>query len=81
MFLISGNSSTAYSMLDRTTIRNDEKFTKIPGGCVDEQKSLCQLLDCSVLYYYAVAHKYVVMVSYDASFPKFQKSNFLLPDC
>lgn len=64
MFLISGNSSTAYSMLDRnSTIRTDEKFTKIPGGCVDEQKSLCQLLDCSVLYYYAVAHKYVVMVS------------------
>lgn len=65
MFLISGNSSSAYSMLDRNSAgnRTDEKFTKIPGGCVDEQKSLCQLLDCSVLYYYAVAHKYVVMVS------------------
>lgn len=64
MFLISGNSSTAYSILDRnSTIRTDEKVTKIPVGCVDDQKSLCQLLDCSVLYYYAVAHKYVVMVS------------------
>lgn len=43
-------------------------FTKIADvpikpGEVNAQDSLKNLLDCCILYYYAVAHKYIIMVS------------------
>lgn len=42
-------------------------FTKIAEapvkpGEVNAQDSLKNLLDCCILYYYAVAHKYIIMV-------------------
>lgn len=39
-----------------------ERFAIRPGN-VDNYLSLTNLLDCCVLYYYAVAHKYILMVS------------------
>lgn len=44
-------------------------FTKIADapvkpGEVNAQESLKNLLDCCILYYYAVAHKYIIMVSF-----------------
>lgn len=34
----------------------------IKPGNIDAYDSLINLLDCAILYYYAVAHKYVIMV-------------------
>lgn len=33
-------------------------------GNVDDGYAINELLDCCILYYYAVAHKYVVMVRF-----------------
>lgn len=41
----------------------EAKYIPVKPGELDQRKSICQLLDCSVLFYYAVAHKYIVMVS------------------
>lgn len=38
--------------------------TQVKPGEVNAQDSLKNLLDCCILYYYAVAHKYIIMVSY-----------------
>lgn len=35
---------------------------RMQPGNVDDEYSINKLLDCCILYYYAVAHKYVVMV-------------------
>lgn len=35
----------------------------IKPGNIDAYESLTNLLDCCILYYYAVAHKYVIMVN------------------
>lgn len=48
---------------------SSSNFTKIADPPVkpDEispQESLKSLLDCCILYYYAVAHKYIIMVKY-----------------
>lgn len=48
-------------------------FTKVPEtpvkpGDVSAPESLKSLLDCCILYYYAVAHKYIIMVSFRLSF-------------
>uniref|UniRef100_A0A8D8BCF2 E3 ubiquitin-protein ligase RNF123 n=1 Tax=Culex pipiens TaxID=7175 RepID=A0A8D8BCF2_CULPI len=32
-------------------------------GNVDARMSICELLDCCVIFYYSVAHKYVVMIA------------------
>lgn len=39
----------------------DDRFA-IQSGNVPEYSSLTNLLDCCILYYYAVAHKYIIMV-------------------
>lgn len=37
-------------------------------GAIESHDSLVNLLDCCILYYYAVAHKYIIMASiHDAS--------------
>lgn len=36
----------------------------IQPGSIDPLRSVNELLDCCIMYYYAVAHKYIVMVSY-----------------
>ncbi|XP_062548443.1 E3 ubiquitin-protein ligase RNF123 [Armigeres subalbatus] len=35
----------------------------INAGHMDEAQSICELLDCAVIFYYSVAHKYVVMIA------------------
>lgn len=40
----------------------DEQF-EIQPGSVEEYHSLTNILDCCILYYYAVAHKYIIMVA------------------
>lgn len=57
------------SMNTGQRIRNPADYLNIQGGNVDEYYSLTNLLDCCVLYYYAVAHKYIIMVSRWISHP------------
>lgn len=40
----------------------EDRFAIQPGN-VPEYSSLTNLLDCCILYYYAVAHKYIIMVN------------------
>lgn len=53
---------------------NVEKFAIRPGN-MDEYASLTNLLDCCVLYYYAVAHKYIIMVG-ELNRKQFQYNSF-----
>lgn len=52
---------------------HSSNFSKIADapvkpGEVTAHESLKSLLDCCILYYYAVAHKYIIMVSVSNSF-------------
>lgn len=38
--------------------------TPIKPGDINAHDSLKNLLDCCILYYYAVAHKYIIMVKH-----------------
>lgn len=49
-----GSSSTFTSVAD----------PPVKPGEVNAHDSLKSLLDCCILYYYAVAHKYIIMVRY-----------------
>lgn len=83
MFLYSAASRPALSSLVRTSnfselpdtngtraeshARHLEEEFDIRPGKMDEYHSLTNILDCCILYYYAVGHKYIVMVSFDRS--------------
>lgn len=60
---VSAEEIIVESMNTGQRIRNPADYLKIQTGNVDEYYSLTNLLDCCVLYYYAVAHKYIIMVS------------------
>ena len=63
MFLISGNA--AFSLMGRNNAArstHQTNYTPIEQGNLDSRKALSELLDCCIMYYYSVAHKYVVMV-------------------
>lgn len=69
MFLLTGSSRTSLASL-RTNGFNilgnggSSNVTDPPStpGNVNAYESLNHLLDCCILYYYAVAHKYLIMV-------------------
>lgn len=73
MFLFTGNSrssltslrSNGFSVLGNGGSANLSKIVDAPTtpGNVNAYDSLTNLLDCCILYYYAVAHKYIIMVS------------------
>lgn len=66
MFLISGNETTSvpFSLFAlQNGNANQLVDVTISPGSVDSNQSLCELMDCAIIYYYAIAHKYVVMVS------------------
>lgn len=41
-----------------------ESKERLPGN-MNPVQSVHELLDCCIMYYFAVAHKYIIMVSYD----------------
>lgn len=51
----------ALSSGDQPTIPTDFDIQTKPGN-MNAGESLTYLLDCCILYYYAVAHKYTIMV-------------------
>ncbi|XP_058814876.1 E3 ubiquitin-protein ligase RNF123 [Topomyia yanbarensis] len=79
MFLISGGPNATYSLVSRaasnvasevhqhgeSSLGSNRTATGGPinGGNMDVRLSICDLLDCSVIFYYAVAHKYVIMIA------------------
>ncbi|KFB45879.1 AGAP009295-PA-like protein [Anopheles sinensis] len=79
MFLVSGGPNTAYSLVSRAANSGaDEnpssgltpgtsagKCTSGAIGCgpMDSYRAVCELLDCCVVFYNAIAHKYVVMIA------------------
>lgn len=36
--------------------------SEVSPGKIDSHKSICEIIDCSVLFFHNVAYKYVVMV-------------------
>lgn len=80
MFLITGSSRSSLSSLRSDIRAADASFNSpfmangnslprpadppIKPGNIDAYESLTNLLDCCILYYYAVAHKYVIMVNF-----------------
>lgn len=64
MFLVSHNSSTNTFSLVRNVL-NDQanQDTPISPGNINNHFSICEIIDCSVLFYLNVAYKYVLMIA------------------
>lgn len=72
MFLITGSSrptvirteSRPVNISMNLNVPRNENLSSVivKSGNVDTYSSLTNLLDCCILYYYAVAHKYIIMV-------------------
>jgi Kip1 ubiquitination-promoting complex protein 1 len=62
MFLVSNNSGT-YSLV--RNMLNDSNHIDVPvaSGNVETHKSICEIIDCSIMFYHSVAYKYVVMIA------------------
>lgn len=64
MFLVSHNSNTnTFSLVRNVLNEATNKEVPITPGNIDNHYSICEIVDCSVLFYLNVAYKYVVMVS------------------
>jgi Kip1 ubiquitination-promoting complex protein 1 len=62
MFLVSNNDSGTYSLV--RNVRNDTNHDEpVSSGNIDNHKSICELVDCCIMFYYSVAYKYVVMIA------------------
>lgn len=63
MFLVSNNTTGTYSLVRNAL--NDQQNHEIPvsSGNVDNHKSICEIIDCSIMFYHSVAYKYVVMIA------------------
>ncbi|KAL7041272.1 hypothetical protein ACKWTF_000697 [Chironomus riparius] len=66
MFLVStGNGTSTYSVVrnalsDQT---NHQLTMPISPGNIDNHKSICEIIDCTIMFYQSVAYKYVVMIA------------------
>lgn len=68
MFLVrnnnNNNNSDAASMTFVQNVLNEQSFDPlISPGNVDNHKSICEIIDCSIMFYHSVAYKYVVMIA------------------
>lgn len=64
MFLVRNNNSESASMAFVQNVLNEQSFDPpIPPGNVDNHKSICEIIDCSIMFYHSVAYKYVVMIA------------------
>ncbi|XP_037034222.1 E3 ubiquitin-protein ligase RNF123 isoform X3 [Bradysia coprophila] len=69
MFLITGSSSSNEFMFvdqpNSSNIRQPVQATEtsITAGTLDAHQSISEILDSCVIYYYAVAHKYITMIA------------------
>lgn len=66
MFLVStGSDNGTYSVIRSAMNEQNRKATEHPTspGNIDNHKSICEIIDCSILFYQSVAYKYVVMIA------------------
>ncbi|KAJ6636383.1 E3 ubiquitin-protein ligase, partial [Pseudolycoriella hygida] len=68
MFLITGSSSNSneYMIVDQSnsnSLRPGQTIETVSTGKIDDHQSISEILDSCVLYYYAVAHKYITMIA------------------
>lgn len=62
MFLVSNNGTGTYSLV-RNMLNDTNHDVPVASGNVDNHKSLCEIIDCSIMFYHSVAYKYVVMIA------------------
>lgn len=48
--------------------------SEVSPGQIDSHKSICEIIDCCVLFFYNVAYKYVVMVRHFQDYPEMNSS-------
>lgn len=62
MFLVSNSGTGTYSIV-RNVMNDTKHYAAVPPGNIDRHKSICEIVDCSIMFYHSVAYKYVVMIA------------------
>lgn len=62
MFLVSNNGTGTYSLV-RNMLNDSNNDVPVTSGNIDNHKSICEIIDCSIMFYHSVAYKYVVMIA------------------
>lgn len=62
MFLVSNNGTGTYSLV-RNMLNDTSHDSPVASGNVENHKSICEIIDCSIMFYHSVAYKYVVMIA------------------
>lgn len=62
MFLVSNSGTGTYSIV-RNIINDAKHYAAVPPGNIDNHKSICEIIDCSIMFYHNVAYKYVLMIA------------------
>lgn len=63
MFLVSNNTGT-FSLV-RNLVNDNQHHPSVPvsSGNLENHKSICEIIDCCIMFYHSVAYKYVVMIA------------------
>lgn len=62
MFLVSNNGTGTFSLV-RNVMNEANNDVPVPCGNLESHKSLCEIIDCCIMFYHSVAYKYVVMIA------------------
>lgn len=62
MFLVSNSGTGTYSLV-RNMINDPSHDVPVTSGNLENHQSICEIIDCSIMFYHSVAYKYVVMIA------------------
>lgn len=62
MFLVSNNGTGTFSLV-RNVMNEANNNVPVPSGNLESHKSICEIIDCCIMFYHSVAYKYVVMIA------------------
>lgn len=62
MFLVSNSGTGTYSLM-RTLPNETNNDVPVGPGNIENHRSVCEIIDCCIMFYHAVAYKYVVMIA------------------
>lgn len=62
MFLVSNNGTGTYSLV-RNVMNDANNDVPVSPGNLEQHKSICEIIDCCIMFYHSVAYKYVVMIA------------------
>lgn len=62
MFLVSNNATGTFSLV-RNLLGDTNEEPPVTPGNIDNHTSICEIVDCSIMFYHSVAYKYVVMIA------------------